>query len=108
MNHLDQKTRETEAGLAVAISSSKLAVGSTYPILGAITKVFLNESGEFIAVINDNVFAKISLSEEKEIQLLKQKAFETGIFICTVLAIGQQLEVECQAAIFGQTKAGHA
>lgn len=89
-------------GLEVA--SGEVEVGNTYPIYGMITK-FINEvPGEVIVELNFSITAHMTIPSEDKIEVLKQRAFEPGIFISTVTekADGEGITVDCQTVVFGK------
>lgn len=90
-------------GLAVA--RGPIMVGNTYPIFGMITKVSEAEGAEVIVEINRNITARMNITEPGKLDILRKKAFETGIFVAKVLQAEPTIEVECQAVIFGRDQA---
>lgn len=89
-------------GLEVA--SGDVEVGSTYPIYGMITK-FLNENpGEIVVELNFSITAHMTIPSEEKVELLKERAFEPGIFISTVTDKNADagITVDCQTVVFGR------
>ena len=81
MENKDQNFFE-KYGLEVA--AGEVEVGKTYPIYGMITK-FLDETpGHVVVEINFSITANMIVPERDKIELLKERAFEPGIFISTV------------------------
>lgn len=91
------------------LTAGEVEVGKTYPLFGMVTK-FLDTTGtdDVKVEINHHIVAKMFINDPKKVELLKQRAFETGIFISTVVAKEPTLEVECQTVIFGRPQAYHA
>jgi hypothetical protein len=58
--------------------------------------------------INRNITAKIRLCDTTKLQMLKERAFETGIFISTIVAKKPSILVECETIIFGRPQAHQA
>ena len=108
MDNLERKIENLLENGTVAVPDTSLVVGRTYPILGTITAIEPGSDGELVAIINKSIVAKIGVSDLKVIDVLKQRAFETGIFVCTITSTDPNLEVKCQAAIFGKNQSGHA
>jgi hypothetical protein len=108
MNNLKHKEEAffEEHGLAVA--NGPALVGNTYPIFGMITSVLDLGEGEVEVVINKNIIAKMHITDEDKLDVLRKKAFETGIFVSKVLSIEPKIEVECQTVIFGRDQSYNA
>ena len=91
------------------LTSGDVEVGKTYPLFGMVTRFIDSEGSDDVKVeINHHIVAKMFINDPKKLELLKQRAFETGIFISTVVAKEPTLEVECQTVIFGRPQAFHA
>ncbi len=90
------------------IAPGKVEVGQSYPIFGMITKLSKDEEGKVIAEINNNIVAHMTINDGERLDVLKGKAFETGIFFSKVLAVEPAIEVECKAVIFGKSQAFNA
>ena len=94
-------------GQQLGLQYSKVEVGQTYPIFGMITNIKEEEEG-VVVEINHHVTAKIQVNDSARLETLKQKAFETGIFVSTVLSTEPELEVHCKAVIFGKNQSYNA
>ena len=94
--------------LGLEVQHGAVEIGNTYPIFGMITGIHSDTPGAVVAEINHSIIAKMNVSDQERVDLLKGKAFETGIFISTVTAIEPRVEVECQAVIFGRSQAFNA
>lgn len=95
-----------EFGLEVA--HGEVELGKTYPIFGMITSIISDKLGEVVAEINYSIKAKMNIVDNVKVDLLKERAFESGIFVCTVMAKEPQVEVECQTVIFGRKQGFNA
>lgn len=89
----------------LAIAKGPILVGNTYPIFGMITKVSQLEGAEVLVEINRNITARMNITEPDKLEILRKKAFETGIFVAKVIKAEPNIEVECQAVIFGRDQA---
>lgn len=89
-------------GLEVA--EGNVEVGQTYPIYGMITEFLNDEPGSVVVQLNFSIEAKLSINDADKIQLLKERSFEPGIFISTILSNdeGKNINVECQTVVFGR------
>jgi hypothetical protein len=95
-----------ELGLSVA--TGEVAVGETYPIFGMITKVIDSTPGQVAVELNFNIRAHLRVSDEKGIETLKERVYESGIFISRIIAKEPSVEVDCQTVIFGKRQAFNA
>jgi hypothetical protein len=87
-------------GLEVA--AGEVEVGQTYPIYGMITKLINEAPGEVVVEINFSIQAKMAIPDDSKIELLKQRAFEPGIFVSTVVSKDPQVVVDCSTVVFGK------
>ena len=87
-------------GLEVA--SGEVEVGGTYPIYGMITKVLDDSPGNVTVEINFSINAKMAIPDEEKIELLKERAFEPGIFVSTVKSKTEGIFVDCSTVVFGR------
>ena len=108
MDNLKRKEKNLFEELGLQVTQGQVKVGSTYPIFGMITQLTSDDEGKVIAEINHHIQAKMNISDESRLEMLRGKAFETGIFISTVVSVEPTLQVECQAVIFGRNQAYHA
>ena len=94
-------------GLEVA--SGEVEVGGTYPIYGMITK-FLDVSEEKVVVeLNFSIQATMTIPDQTKINVLKERAFEPGIFVATVTSKEDSLvKVDCSTVVFGKKQSFHA
>lgn len=77
-------------------------VGNTYPLYGMITKILDDSPGHVIVELNFSITANMSIPEAEKIELLKERAFEPGIFVSTVTSKGEKIEVDCSTVVFGK------
>lgn len=84
------------------VSSGEVQVGQTYPIYGMITKLLSDTPGEVIVELNFSIKAKMSIPDTAKVELLKQRAFEPGIFVSTVVSKDPSVEVDCSTVVFGR------
>lgn len=103
---LAKKDLFDELGLEVSVGD--VEVGQTYPIFGMITDVSREATGNIVAELNHNIKAKMKLPDDTKLDILKERAFETGIFISKVTQKHPTLEVECLTVIFGRKQSFNA
>ena len=88
-------------GLEVTIGD--VEIGQTYPIYGMITKVLSETIGSVIVEINFSIKATMTVPDALKIELLKERAFEPGIFVATVTSKNDAgLSVDCSTVVFGK------
>lgn len=87
-------------GLEVA--TGEVEVGQTYPIYGMITKILNDTPGEVVVELNFSIQANMTIPDEKKVELLKERAFEPGIFVSTVKNKEEKIEVDCSTVVFGR------
>lgn len=93
-------------GLEVA--TGEVEVGQTYPIYGMITKLLNEEPGNVTVELNFSIKANMTIPDEKKVNLLKERAFEPGIFVSTVKSKEDGIEVDCSTVVFGRKQGFHA
>ncbi len=94
--------------LGLEIAQGEVEIGSTYPIFGMITKFINEKAGEVVVELNHCIIANMNVTEDNKVDLLKERAFESGIFVSTVVAKDPKVEVDCQVVIFGKKQGYNA
>jgi len=84
------------------VVSGDIEVGQTYPIYGMITKIIDDRVGSVVVEINYNIQANLQIPDEEKIQLIKERAFEPGIFVSTVTSKDPKVIVEVVTVVFGR------
>lgn len=84
------------------VTSGDVEVGQTYPIYGMITKLIDDTPGNVIVEINFSIRANMAIPDQDKVELLKQRAFEPGIFVSTVKTKEPSLMVDCSTVVFGR------
>ena len=87
-------------GLEVA--TGEVEIGQTYPIYGMITKLLDDTPGNVIVEINFSITANMAIPDSDKIELLKQRAFEPGIFVSTITSKDEGIKVDCSTVVFGR------
>lgn len=89
------------------IETGEVAVGETYPIYGMITNIIDDTPGQVLVELNFSITAYLNLSTTEKVELVKERAFEAGIFVSTILEKSEgHTIVNCQTIIFGKKKEG--
>lgn len=90
----------SKAGLSVEYAT--VEVGQTYPIYGAITE-FLNDTpGSVLVRVNQNIELTMQIEDQEKVDLLKNRAFECGIFVCVIKETGDIVKGDCTTVVFGK------
>jgi hypothetical protein len=84
------------------VTSGEVEIGQTYPIYGMITKLLDETPGKVLVEINFSIRASMSIPDQDKIEILKQRAFEPGIFVSTVTSKENGIAVDCSTVVFGR------
>jgi len=107
--NMESKEQNLFEKFGLEVASGEVEVGRTYPIYGMITK-FLNDApGDVVVEINFSIRATMTIPDESKVNILKERAFEPGIFVSTIVAKeDQEIEVDCKTVVFGKKQQYHA
>lgn len=85
------------------VTTGDVEVGQTYPIYGMITKFISEAPGKVIVELNFSIQATMSIPEDSKVNILKERAFEPGIFVSTVTSKDDKgIAVDCSTVVFGK------
>jgi len=84
------------------VTTGEVEIGQTYPIYGMITKLLDETPGKVLVEINFSIKANMAIPDKDKIELLKQRAFEPGIFVSTVTSKDNGIAVDCSTVVFGR------
>jgi len=84
------------------VTSGEVEIGQTYPIYGMITKILDDTPGNVVVEINFSITANMAIPDSTKVEVLKERAFEPGIFVSTVRSKGSGIEVDCSTVVFGR------
>lgn len=84
------------------LTTGDVEVGNTYPIYGMITKILSEDPGQVVVELNFSILANMAIPDKEKIEVLKQRAFEPGIFISTVVSKEDRVTVDCSTVVFGK------
>jgi hypothetical protein len=99
---MDSKGQSFFEKFGLEVASGEVEIGQTYPIYGMITQILNDKPGSVVAEINFSIKANMTIPDQAKIELLKERAFEPGIFISTVKSKTDGIEVDCQTVVFGK------
>ena len=110
---MENEKRESAEGdlfeqLGLEVTHGDVEVGQTYPIFGMITKLIDDTPGQVVAEINHSIIANMNVTDPERVEILKERAFESGIFVSTVVSKEPKIEVDCQVVIFGRRQGFNA
>lgn len=84
------------------VTSGEVEIGQTYPIYGMITKIIDETPGNVLVEINFAIRASMQIPDREKVEVLKQRAFEPGIFVSTVTSKEEGIMVDCSTVVFGR------
>ena len=90
------------------VVAGDVEVGNTYPIYGMITKILDDTPGQVVVQLNFNIEASMCIPDQSRIEILKQRAFEPGIFVSKITSKENGITVECTTVVFGKRQAFQA
>ena len=105
MSENDNTNTENENlfnNLGLDVKFAEVEVGQIYPIYGAITKIISEDLGNVVVEINYNIQATMNIHEQDKLDLLKNRSFDSGIFVCTILEKDPTIKADCSTVIFGK------
>ena len=90
------------------VKFGEVEIGTTYPLYGMITKILDDTPGHVVVEINFAIKANMTIPDSEKIELLKERAFEPGIFVSTVVQKEPKIEVDCSTVVFGKRQSFNA
>lgn len=85
------------------VTSGEVEIGQTYPIYGMITKILSEAPGSVLVELNFSIRANMTIPDSTKVELLKERAFEPGIFVATVTSKNDDgIIVDCSTVVFGK------
>ena len=102
-NSSNENTGNLFDKFGLEVTSGEVEVGETYPIYGMITSVLNDKPGEVVVQLNFSITANMAIPDEKKIEILKERAFEPGIFVSKVVKKEEGgIVVDCTTVVFGR------
>jgi hypothetical protein len=77
-------TNKTFHELGMEIVEGQPKVGDTVPMYGMITNILAETENNLVVEVNYNIKLTINNSTKENIQIVKERIFEPGIFIVTI------------------------
>lgn len=88
--------------LGLEVATGEVEIGNTYPIYGMITKIINDTPGDVVVEINFSIRANMAIPDTDKVNILKERAFEPGIFVSTVVSKEEGVTVDCSTVVFGR------
>lgn len=87
------------------VTTGEVELNETYPIYGMITKIAEEVDGQVEVELNHSITALIKVSTPEQIEKLKERSFELGIFVGTVIDNTEDnIVIKCSTIIFGKSQ----
>jgi len=84
------------------VSQGEIEIGKTYPIYGMITKIIEDSGSDITVELNFSIQARMLIADMSKVELLKERAFEPGIFVSTIVSKDPKVTVDCSTVVFGK------
>ncbi len=102
MNSTEEKSQNFFEKFNCEVAAAEVQVGTTYPLYGMITKIIDDTPGNVIVELNFSITATMTIPDKEKVEMLKERAFEPGIFVSTVTSKDPTVEVDCSTVVFGK------
>jgi len=102
MDSNESKTPNFFEKFGCEVQFGDVAVGTRYPLYGMITKIINDTPGNVVVEINFSIKATMTIPDSSKVELLKERAFEPGIFVSTITSKDLGIEVDCSTVVFGK------
>lgn len=99
---METRNTETFEKIGLGFSSCNLETGKTYWIYGCITDFITDTPDKIVVELNFSIHANITLQSQEKINLLKERIYENGIFVCTVTSTDENVNADCHTVVFGR------
>lgn len=99
---MNEETDNFFTKFGLELTEDIVEVGKTYPIYGMITEFYNDTPGKVEVQVNFKIRAKLNVFKLDQVELLKKRSLEPGIFVAKVLSNDDELVVECSTVIFGK------
>lgn len=99
-----QKEENLFDKLGLSVEYGEVEIGQTYPIYGIITNFLCDIPGEVAVVVNHNIELAMDIDAGDKIKILKNRAFEPGIFVSVIEQTTPTIKGRCTTAVFGKSQ----
>jgi len=90
--------------LGLSVQYGEVEIGQTYPIYGIITDFLCDVPGEVTVIVNHNIELAMDIEDGEKVTLLKNRAFDPGIFVSTIEQTSPSIKGRCTTAVFGKSQ----
>lgn len=99
--------------LGLKVDSAVPEVGETYPLYGIITNIISESDGALEVVLNFNIKLKLNVKDAEQRNIIRERAFEPGIFVTNILKKYEDGEDfsfagDCTTVVFGKKQHNYA
>ncbi|MCC6932802.1 MAG: hypothetical protein IT292_06070 [Deltaproteobacteria bacterium] len=84
------------------VTHGQAEVGKIYPVFGVITEIINLDPGCVVIKLNHNITAYLNVTDIEQIKTIKERLFESAIFVAKILKIDPEIEIDCQTIVFGK------
>jgi len=88
--------------LGCEVKYGDVAVGHSYPIYGMITRIISDTPGNVVVELNHQIEMWMDIPDPAKIELLKERAFEPGIFVSYITQVKPRIIAQCSTVVFGK------
>lgn len=105
------ETKDFFEKFGLSVQKAEPELGQNCNIFGTITNILEDSWETFIVEVNFNIKMILNLKSEEQKNIIKNRAFESGIFCCTITGLNDlnknpelshPIEAECTTVIFGK------
>lgn len=96
------KEKDLFQEFGLEVQPGDVSVGGTYPLFGMITQVLEDRPGLIVCELNFGIRANLFISNDELRATVKERIFESGIFVSTIVNKEPSIEVNCRTVVFGK------
>ena len=102
MQSLQSKEKNLFSDFGLELTQGEAEVGKTYPVFGVITELTDLTPGSVVIKLNHTITAHLNLTNVEQIETIKERLFESAIFVAKILKTTPDIEIDCQTVVFGK------
>jgi hypothetical protein len=88
--------------LGCEVKHGDVEIGHSYPLYGMITRIISDQPGRVVVELNHQIELTMDIPDPAKIELLKERAFEPGIFVSYITQVKPRIIAECSTVVFGK------
>jgi hypothetical protein len=97
-----ENTENLFSKLGCEVKFGDVDIGNTYPLYGMITRIISDQPGNVVVELNHQIELWMDIPDPAKIELLKERAFEPGIFVSYITQVKPRIIAECTTVVFGK------